>query len=144
MKLKEKILAWSDEKKNMLLLAAIGVVGTLACFPLCLLPEVGIGGAIGFLAGSLLEIFAYFSICYGSRVMLGNDTGKGSKVGLAILFYVLRFLLVGALLVLAAFCTFSWKAPYLNFWTGFVSLLPVYPVLIFTGLMGKKKKGQAQ
>ena len=146
MKLKEKILALSDEKKNRLLLAAIGVVGTLSCLPLCLLPEMGIGAALGFLAGSLLEIFSYFSICYGSSLILGKENGKSSKLGLVVLFYLLRFALIAGLLVLAAFCTFSWKAPYLNFWTSFVALLPVYPLLIATGLLRarKTKKGQQE
>ncbi len=139
MKFIEAYKSLSDENRNMVLLAIIGVLGTLVCLPLCLLPEVGFGGAIGFFAGSCLEIFSYFSIVFGSRQVLLNQQGKGPKLGLAAFFYLIRIACIGGLLVLAAFCTFSWNAPFLNFWTCFVSLLPVYPLLIVTGLFGKKK-----
>lgn len=139
MKLTEAYKSLSDENRNMVLLAIIGVLGALICFPLCLLPEVGFGGAIGFIAGSCLEIFSYFSIVFGSRQVLSNQQGKGPKLGLAVFFYLIRFACIAGLLVLAAFCTFSWKAPFLNFWTCFVALLPVYPLLIATGLLSKKK-----
>ncbi len=138
MKITAKFNSLSDEKKNVVLLSCIGLLGTLVCFPLCLLPDVGLGGAIGFFAGSCLEIFSYLSIVYGAGAVIDGKS-KGNKLSLAVVFYLTRFVLMAGLIVLAAFCTFSWHSPYLNFWTSFVALLPVYPLLVITGLKGKKE-----
>lgn len=145
MKLTEKFNSLSETKKNLFLLSCIGLFGTLICFPLCLLPDVGFGGAIGFFAGSCLEIFSYLSIVYGAGAVIDGKS-KGNKISLAVLFYFARFALMAGLIVLAAFCTFSWHSPFLNFWTSFVALLPVYPLLAISGLKGKNedKKDSAQ
>ncbi len=140
MKAVERFNALSGEKQNLIILSAIGVFGTLVCLPLCLLPQVGIGGAIGFFAGSLLELFSYWTICKASAILLGHATSKPSATFFVIACYFLRLILIAGALVLASFCTFRWKVPYLYVWTLFAALLPVYPVLIYNTLRQTSKK----
>lgn len=143
MKLTERFNKLSDLAKNFAILSIIGVLGTLVCIPLALIPAVGLGGPLGFLLGSLLELFSYWTIVRGSDVILSKEKSKPANVVLVVVFYVLRLGLIAGALILAGFCTFRWDAHYLYIWTVFAGLLPVYPYLIVSTLAhkGAKKAG---
>lgn len=139
MKVVERYNALSTEAKNLVILIIIGVFGTLVCIPLALLPEVGLGGPLGFLLGSILELFSYWTICRATAMLLSKERSKPGSTAFVVVCYFLRLALIGGALVLASFCTFRWKAPYLYVWTVFAALLPVYPVLIINTLLNIKK-----
>ena len=139
MKAVERFKTLDIEIQNMIILAIIGVFGTLVCIPLALLPNVGLGGPLGFLLGSILELFSYWTICRASSLLLGNVHSKPGATAFVVICYFLRLALIAGALVLAGFCTFRWDAHYLYIWTVFVALLPVYPVLIITTLRATKK-----
>ena len=139
MKAVERFKTLDIEIQNLIILALIGVFGTLICIPLALLPNVGLGGPLGFLLGSILELFSYWTICRATAVLLGKTRTKPGATAFVVICYFLRLALIAGALVLAGFCTFRWDAHYLYIWTVFASLLPVYPVLIVNTLRHTKK-----
>lgn len=140
MRLTQRYNSLSSEGQNFVLLIIIGLAGTLACVPLALLPSVGLGGPLGFLLGSALELFSYWTICRGSKVLLSDDKSKPGSIALVAVSYLLRLALIAGAMVLACFCTFRWDAHFLYIWTLFAALLPVYPLLILKTLLKGKKK----
>lgn len=143
MKLLERYEKLSPEWKNVVILACIGLIGAAASCFFILLPDIGIGAPLGFLAGSLTSILAYYSIVYMSRNLL-KARHNASNAAKVVAFMLARYVLYGAVLFLAAMCTFRWYNHFFNFWFVFAGMMPLYPVLIIASLRRNHKEEKAK
>ena len=144
MKIAERYNALPIEKQNI----AVTIVFSLLIFcGLLFLGLVGhIGVALGFLAGSIVQIACYLTVLYGASLISGEGV-KRKGVAIVLIFTFGRFLLYGGLLVLAAFCTYRWNFPYLNLWGTFAGYMPLYIIIFVHSLIRRhdeKKEGDAQ
>lgn len=140
MSMSERYRTWSVEQQNLFLLGWIGLLGSACCCFLILIPEVGLGGPLGFLVGSIAEVFSYYSIIFTSRSLLSPEQGKSKNVWVTVLMMVARFLLIIGVLILGGFSTFRWHSRFFCFWTVMAALLPVYPLIGVRAILNKGKK----
>ncbi len=129
----------SSEGKAIAILLFLTVVPFLGLLPLFFFHDAGgypLGAyPLGWLLGSGAGLFAYASIVYASRYLLGGKDEKGGSLGLTLLLTFARLLVYAIVLVIAAICTFKseWFGGFnaFNFWTAFGGLLPMSVVSIF-------------
>ena len=137
---KLNIKQWSPFKKNLLLLLCVVVLGCLISIPFLFLDNPGV--LIGWVLGSLVNLFAYATIAGGAKFLLEND--KSGKSGyLALGFGAIRFLLYGGVLLLAAFASFRWGTldhSYCNIIAAALALMPNWVVLVITTFIGSKSQ----
>lgn len=130
---------WKDGTKNLFLLAAIALIGFLALLFGFFIGNPGL--PLGWLLGSAIEIFAYFTIDRGSSFLLSSDADP-KKGALGAFFGVFRMALYAAGLVLGGFATYRWgsmASSYCNVWTVFAGYLPMGVVLICITFFRSKK-----
>ena len=135
----EKYNSWSEEKQNLFLLFVIALVGALACVPFIFLDNVGV--LFGWLLGSAVNIFAYFSIYKVAEATLNPDATSKRGYFMA-LFAMFRIALYAAVLVLAAFATFRWGTMthgYCNIVSAALALMPTWIVVFLTTFFRNKK-----
>ena len=125
----------SEEGKNFFILAAIAVLGLLVFVFGFFIDQPGL--PLGWLLGSVIELFGYVTIVKGASFLLG--TGNSKKGYLMALFSALRLLLYASGLLLAALCTYYWKNNILNLWTVFGAYVPMAPVVLITQFAKIKK-----
>lgn len=98
---------------------------------------------LGWLLGSVVSVFACWSIIFMAKVLLSTSGSSGKVMGGAILSFFLRFLLYIVVLALAALSTFKpeWLNNFtgFNFWTAAGSLLPSFFLMFFFHLVEARK-----
>lgn len=127
--------------KNVFLLLIIALIGFAATFVFFFLNNPGV--PLGWLLGSLIEIAGYLSIVKGTSFLLDPNHLNRKRSLLAPLFMILRVLVYGGGLVLAALSTFRWgsiSSCYLHLFSLVAAYLPVYVLLLFTTIYRLKKE----
>ena len=136
----DKYSSWSDEKKNLFILFCVAIVGALACIPFIFLDNIGV--LFGWLLGSAVNMFAYFSIVKVSEATL--DPNVSSKRGYFMaLFAMMRLALYAGVLFLSAFATFRWGSMahgYCNIVSAALALMPTWIVVVITTFFRAKKE----
>ena len=139
-KLVELYSSWSEEKRNLFILACVALVGCFVCIPFIFLDNIGV--LLGWLLGSAVNIFAYFSIYKVSEATL--DPNASTKRGYFMaLFAFMRLALYAGVLFLAAFATFRWGSMahgYCNIVSAALALMPTWIVVAITTFFRIKKQ----
>ncbi len=138
-KLVEKYQSWSEMGKNLFLLVVVAIVGALISLIWVFLDNVGV--LLGWLLGSAINIFAYFTMAKGASYLLSGEAT--SKQGLwAALWAILRVFLYAGALVLAGFCSFKWGSlshGYCNLISTALGLLPTWVTLAVAMFVRNRK-----
>ena len=136
----DKYSSWKDEKKNLFILACVALVGAIACIPFIVIDNIGV--LFGWLLGSAVNIFAYYSIVKVSEATLDPDASSKRGYFMA-LFAMLRLALYAGVLFLAAFATFRWGSMahgYCNIVSAALALMPTWIVVVITTFFRAKKE----
>ncbi|MBQ7250096.1 MAG: hypothetical protein IJS37_01960 [Bacilli bacterium] len=136
----DKYSSWKDEKKNLFILACVALVGAIACIPFIVVDNIGV--LFGWLLGSAVNIFAYYSIVKVSEATLDPDASSKRGYFMA-LFAMLRLALYAGVLFLAAFATFRWGSMahgYCNIVSAALALMPTWIVVVITTFFRAKKE----
>ena len=138
-KLVDRYQNWTEFGKNMFILLMVGLVGALVCVGFIFVDNVGV--LLGWLLGTVVNIFAYFTIHKSSAALLGQ---KESKFGyMAMLGGALRLLLYAGTLLLAGFASFRWGSlahGYCNLISCALALMPTWIMLVLTMFLRGKKQ----
>lgn len=126
-----------EEKITMIALTSVYLVGiaAFACFFFLGNP----GLPLGWIFGGGLMLLAYLSIVFSSKAILNGTTGKGVGASFAVLFSLLRIVLLAGGLFLSAYYTYKLQSNWLNVWTVFGGYLPLGIVVGITGIINAKK-----
>ena len=139
-KLAEKYQSWSEIGKNLFLLVCVAIAGALISLVWVFLDNIGV--LLGWLLGSAVNIFAYFTMAKGASYLLGES--RSTKAGyLVIVWGVLRFGLYAGTLVLACFCSFKWGSlshGYCNLISAALGLMPTWITLACSMLLRNRKQ----
>lgn len=135
-------LKLNEQGRVVFLFIAFSLFGALLSLFFLLLPSVGIGGFLGYLLGAGVALINYFLLRLGYGHLLDHNGPKAKTVLIGLGSMLARFALDAGALVLAAFCTFKWGNHFLNFWFVFVSMLPIYPIMIVVFLKERKKEAK--
>lgn len=136
----DKYSSWNDEKKNLFILFCVAIVGALACIPFIFLDNIGV--LFGWLLGSAVNMFAYFSIVKVSEATLDPNTSSKRGYFMA-LFAMMRLALYAGVLFLSAFATFRWGSMahgYCNIVSAALALMPTWIVVVITTFFRAKKE----
>ena len=128
-KLVTKYRNWSELKQNLFLLLVITLVGALISVIFIFFDNVGV--LLGWLLGSLVNLFAYFTIHKGSAFILGSADHPG-RAAWSVLWSFLRLIFYAGALVIAGFASFRWGSlahGYCNFISTALALTPTWIVL---------------
>ena len=139
----EKYNAWPEEKRNLFLLFVVALGGAFACIPFIFLDNVGV--LFGWLLGSAVNIFAYFSIYKVAEATL-NPEATAKRGYFMALFAMFRIALYAGVLVLSAFATFRWGSlshGYCNIVSAALALMPTWIVVLLTTFFRAKKEKKA-
>ncbi len=139
----DKYESWSEEKRNLFILFCVAVFGAAVCVPFIFLDNVGV--LFGWLLGSVVNIFAYYSIYKVSEATLNPDA-TSKRAYFMVFFGMFRLALYAGVLVLAAFATFRWGSMshgYCNILSAALALMPTWIVVVITTFFRsqKDKKG---
>ena len=100
-----------------------------------------VGVLLGWLLGSAVNLFSYFTIYKGASYLISNSTS--SKQGyLSMVWGMLRFLLYAGVLLLSGFASFKWGSlshGYCNFIAAALALMPTWITLVITMFFRAKK-----
>lgn len=123
------------DKKAFFWLVVLAVVVYLALMPLYFFGlEKGYQYPNGWLFGSLIELFAYFTLIKTTNAVTKDPVNK--KLSLIVLMSLLRPLLYVVVLAISGICTFKseWFGGFdmFSFWTSFAALLPMPVVVLVT------------
>ncbi len=144
MSLAKRFTSLSEEKKNLMILGGIALLGAFVLLFSLFIDNPGL--LYGWLLGSAIEILCYVTIFLGARFLLSGD-GEATKGGLVgALFGAFRLLFYAGGLVLGGFATFVWGSPshgYCNVFTVFAGYLPLLFVLLVTTFLSSRK-GKAE
>ena len=139
--------SWSEEKQNLFLLAMIGLAGCLVLAFSAFIDNIGL--LLGWILGTLIEIFCYITIVAGSRFLLSGNKESGSAFGvLGAAMGMFRLLFYAGGLLLGGFATFVWGSlshGYCNVFTVFAGYMPLMIVLLIgTAIRLKKNSSPKQ
>ncbi len=137
----------NDDKKVFFWLSILAVVVFLALSPLYFFGlDKGYQYPNGWLLGSAIELFAYFSLLKFSDLVTKENGNK--KTGLIILSSLLRPFLYIVVLVVSGICTFKpeWFGGFdaFSFWTVIASILPMSAVVLIVHFVTAKKSGSSE
>ncbi|HBE98641.1 MAG TPA: hypothetical protein DDW18_01130 [Firmicutes bacterium] len=123
------------DQKAFFWLAVLAVVVYLALMPLYFFGlEKGYQYPNGWLFGSAVELFSYFTLIKTTRAVTKDPANR--RLSLIVLTSLLRPLLYVVVLALSAICTFKseWFGGFdmFSFWTSFAGLLPMPVVVLLT------------
>ncbi len=136
----DKYNSWSEEKRNLFILLCVALVGALVCVPFIFLDNIGV--LLGWLLGSAVNMFAYFSIYKVSEATLNPDASSKRGYFMA-LFAMFRIAMYAGVLFLAAFATFRWgtfEHGYCNLLSAALGLMPTWIVVLITTFFRVKKE----
>lgn len=138
-RLVDKYYSWSEMGRNLFVLLCIAFFGALISLIWIFLDNIGV--LLGWLLGSMVNIFAYVTMAKGASYLLGGD--KASKQGYwVILWGILRFAFYAGALILAGFCSFKWGSlshGYCNLISTALALMPTWVTLAVTTFLGNKR-----
>lgn len=143
--MKERFANWSEFQKNLFILLAIALVGTLVSVIFIFLDNVGV--LLGWLAGSAVNLIAYITIAKGAAFVLDQSDLSGKRGYLTAVFGMFRFLLYAGVLVLAGFASFRWGSlehGYLNLVAVALALMPNWVVLLIMTYSRLKKPAKKE
>lgn len=138
-RLVDRYESWDELGKNLFILLVVTLIGTLVSAGFIFVDNIGV--LLGWLLGSAVNLFAYWSIHKGSSYILSNST-KPSQGYLAVLWGLLRFLLYAGCLALAGFASFRWGSlshGYCNLVSCALALMPTWIMLVIVTLVRGNK-----
>ncbi|MCR5349117.1 MAG: hypothetical protein K6E59_05905 [Bacilli bacterium] len=138
----ERYESWDELRKNLFILLVVAAFGALISVIFIFLDNIGV--LFGWLLGSAVNIFAYWSIHQGSAYILSNSE-KRSQGYLAILWGLLRFVLYAGCLVLSGLASFRWGSlshGYCNLIACALALMPTWIMLVLVTLIRNNKSSQ--
>ena len=133
------------EKKDLVLLSAFEIIVFVCLCPLAL---IGYGSwTLGWLVGGAVTILNYWLMVVSSSIILNPDNGtKMSSTFLGLAAGGLRYLLMAALLVIGAICTYKseWFDGFsaFNVYAIFLAYLPLPFLLLISHFVSAKKEGR--
>ncbi|MCR5490848.1 MAG: hypothetical protein K6F32_01825 [Bacilli bacterium] len=138
MKLMERIGKMDEHRLVILILSLIGLFVFLCLTPFFFFNNPGV--PLGWLLGTAIEVFNYWTIILSSGAILSPYSSKKTRgVAFVILFVFLRLAFWVGGLVLGALCTYTWQNNYLNIWSVFAGYVPM-TVAVAIAFMGRGKK----
>jgi predicted ABC-type exoprotein transport system permease subunit len=141
MKLAEKFVKMKSEEKDFFILLAIAIIVFLCLTPLFFLSKGS--WPLGWLLGSAVSLFAYWSIIKFTSSILSSDNTKKASTIFGVVAGGARIFLYAAALIVSAICTFKsqWFGGFsaFNFFSTFIAFMPMPLVLIISNLIRNKK-----
>ncbi|HAS56774.1 MAG TPA: hypothetical protein DCR94_06060 [Firmicutes bacterium] len=126
-----------EEKITLIALVGVYLVGVASFVCFFFLGNPGL--PLGWIFGGALMILAYLSIVFSSKAILNGATGKGVGTSFAVMFSLLRIILLAGGLFLSGFYTYKLQSNWLNVWTVFGGYLPLGIVTGITGFINSRK-----
>ena len=141
MGLKEKIKGMDTHLLALLVLVAVGVIVFLCLIPFFFFDNPGV--PLGWLLGTAIEVFNYWSIVFFSGALLSSTQGKKARGAIfSTIFVFLRFALWIGGLALGALCTFTWQNNWCNVWSVFAAYVPMTIAVALTFIGRDRSKTQ--
>lgn len=139
---KERIKNMDEHKLALLVLCAVGIFVFLCLTPFFFFNNPGV--PLGWLLGTAIEIFNFWSIIFSSSMILATAEGKKVKgVAFSTIFVFLRLALWAGGLALGGLCTYKWNNNWLNVWSVFAAYVPMTIAVAITFLSHGKAKVDA-